>query len=145
MGVRCSRCPRRFGLERPRRSRTRGLMQTLPNRRMLMDRAVAESIVQPRPDFQNAIHHALVPSFGIGVTARPHRAQCSSAAQVGDGWTYTTNITIDSGKADARISIAMRNRITATAVRMDFLQVSGSAAGNAAKACTRSSIRPTVR
>src|SRR6478672_6549265 len=54
-----------------------------------------------------------------------------AAAQSRDGWTYTTNITIDSGKADTRISIAMRNRITATAVRMDFLQVSGSAANAA--------------
>jgi hypothetical protein len=65
----------------------------------------------------------------LGLTA----LRVPAAAQSRDGWTYTTNITIDSGKSDGRISMVMRYQIAATAARMDFLKMSGSAAGKAAE------------
>ncbi len=81
---------------------------------------------------QSTMRSSFLPSVSASLLALT-ALSVPAAAQLRDGWTYTTNITIDSGKADARISIAMRNRITATAVRMDFLQVSGSAVANAAE------------
>jgi len=49
-----------------------------------------------------------------------------------DGWTYTMNITTDSG-AGHRSSMAMRHQVTANRYRMEVVQVSGLADANGAE------------
>lgn len=63
----------------------------------------------------------------------PLGASYAGAQARSDGWTYTMNITIDSGNADRRISMAIRQQITASRFRMEHVQVSGMSAGNGAE------------
>jgi hypothetical protein len=63
----------------------------------------------------------------------PLCASYAAAQARSDGWTYTMNITIDSGNADHRISMAIRNQVTATRYRMEMVQVSGAGRTNDAE------------
>jgi hypothetical protein len=59
------------------------------------------------------------------VSANSRRVTAQSAYP---GWSFTINITTDSGGAAARSSFAMRQQITDRYLRMEFVQVSGSSA-----------------
>jgi hypothetical protein len=48
-----------------------------------------------------------------------------TVAQTSPGWSYATNITIDSGDANNRISMAMRQQVTDRYLRLEILQMSG--------------------
>lgn len=72
---------------------------------------------------RRAISHSLA-LVSIGMLAA--RAQAQTV-----GWTYTTNITVDSSSGH-RSSTAMRTQATADKLRMEFVQVSG--AGDAGQA-----------
>jgi hypothetical protein len=104
-------------------------MQTLPNRCLRMNPAVAQSIVHPRPDsqMQTTMRSSLLPSVSVALLALT-APSVPASAQSRDGWTYTT-ITIDSGKAGSRVSRRVRYRMAGTAYRTDDLPMSGSAAG----------------
>ena len=63
----------------------------------------------------------------------PFDATYARAQARSDGWTYTMNITIDSGNVDRRISMAIRQQVTASRFRMENVQVSGARGGNEAE------------
>lgn len=55
-------------------------------------------------------------------------SQPAAAQAALPGWTYTMNITTDSGAGVPRTSMAMRQQVTARYLRMETLQISGMAA-----------------
>ena len=55
-------------------------------------------------------------------------SQRTAAQSAFPGWSFTTNITTDSGAGSQRTSMAMRQQATDRFLRMEFVQVSGSAA-----------------
>lgn len=63
----------------------------------------------------------------------PFGASYARAQARSDGWTYTMNITIDSGNVDRRISMALRNQVTPSRYRMELVQISGGGRTNDAE------------
>jgi Domain of unknown function (DUF4412) len=61
----------------------------------------------------------VLPAVALGAAVSVAGAQSRPV-----GWTYTTNMTIDSGDAVHRVSMAMRHHVMDGKVRMEFLQVS---------------------
>lgn len=61
----------------------------------------------------------VVPVITLALFAATARAQSNSV-----GWTYTMNMTTDSGDAAHRSSIAIRYQVMGHTVRMEFVQVS---------------------
>src|SRR5262249_18455745 len=86
------------------------------------------SLVAPSRNDMTSPIHRLLPIVALGVVGTSALAQDRQT-----GWTYTMNVTTDSGDAARRSSMATRHQVMGLKARMEFVQVSNDANGAAAE------------